>query len=221
VSEGSLRAVRELPGSLPDGEQVLWQGAPDWRAVFRRVMHGRKLAAYFGLILALRAGFVVADGGNLTDALVAVLWLLPPVLLVLGVAALMAWLVQRTSWYTVTSRRVVMRIGIVLEITCNFPFKAIDSAGLRLYADGTGDIPLMFPDGAEIAYAHLWPHARPWHFRRTVPMLRCVPEAASVAALLARAIAAASGGNVVPIRDVAPVRTPAAHGGPTATAGAT
>jgi hypothetical protein len=51
-------------------------------------------------------------------------------------------------------------------------------------------------------------------------MLRCVPDAASVAALLARAIAAASGGNVVPIRDVEPVRTPATHGGPTATAGA-
>jgi hypothetical protein len=220
VSEGSLRAVRELPGQLPDGEQVLWQGAPDWRAVFRRVMHGRKLAAYFALILALRAGFVVADGGSAADAVIAVLWLLPLVLLAVGVAALMAWLIQRTTWYTVTSRRVVMRIGIVLEITCNFPFKAIDSAGLRLHGDGTGDIPLMFPDGAEIAYAHLWPHARPWHFRRTVPMLRCVPDAASVAALLARAIAAASGGNVVPIRDVEPVRQPATHGGPTATAGA-
>jgi fumarate reductase subunit C len=219
VSEGSLRAVRALPGALPDGEQVLWQGAPVWRAVFRQVMHGRKLAAYFALLLALRAGFVVADGGSAADAVVAVLWLVPPVLLALGVAVLLAWLVQRTTWYTVTNRRVVMRIGIVLEITCNFPFKAIDSAGLRLHADGTGDIPLVFPEGAEIAYAHLWPHARPWHFRHTVPMLRCVPDAANVAALLARAIAAASGGNVVPIRNVEPVRAPATSGGPTATAG--
>ncbi len=219
MSDASGRAVGTLPGPLPDGEHVLWQGAPDGRAVFQRVMHGRKLTAYFALILALRAGFVVADGGSAADAVVAVLWLLPPVLLALGMAALMAWLIQRTTWYMITNRRVVMRIGIVLEITCNFPFKAIDSAGLRRYPDGTGDIPLVFPDGAEIAYLHLWPHARPWHFRRTVPMLRCVPDAADVAGLLARAIAAASGGNVIPIHDVAPRREPAAQGGPTATAG--
>lgn len=221
MSDAGLRAGRALPGPLPEGEHVLWQGAPAWRAVWRRVMHGRALALYFGVLLALRGAFVLADGGSVAEALAAAAWLLPPVALALGMLVLLAWLIGRTSWYWVTNRRVVMRIGIVLEITCNFPFKLIERAGLRLYSDGTGDIPLEFAEGADIAYAHLWPHARPWRYRHTVPMLRCVPDAAAVAALLARAIAAASGGSVVPIHSAEPAPASAARGGPAAAAGAT
>jgi hypothetical protein len=51
--------------------------------------------------------------------------------------------------------------------------------------------------GEQIAYAHLWPHARPWHFKRSEPMLRCVPDAARVAGLLAQAIVDHSGGKAL------------------------
>ena len=33
----------------------------------------------------------------------------------------------------------------------------------------------------------LWPHVRPWHVRETQPALRCIPDAAKVAAILAEA----------------------------------
>jgi hypothetical protein len=52
---------------------------------------------------------------------------------------------------------------------------------------------MAFMDGEQIAYPHLWPHVRPWHFRRTEPMLRCVPDAAKVAGLMAQALAESAG----------------------------
>jgi hypothetical protein len=192
-------AVRELPGPLPAGERVLWQGAPAWRDLFRVVFHARALAVYFALLLALRGLNVLWDGDGLTAAAVAILWLLPAALFALAVLALVSVLIARTTWYTITSQRVVMRIGVVLEVTFNFPFKVIDTAGLRLLHDGTGDIPLRFMPGEQIAYAHLWPHARPWRFKRSEPMLRCVPDAARVAGLLAQAIVDSSGGRALPV----------------------
>ena len=95
--------------------------------------------------------------------------------------------------YTITNRRVVMRIGVVLEITVNFPFRVIESAGLRVYPDGTGDIPLLLAGEDRIAYVHLWPHARPWRAARPEPMLRGVPDAAHAADVLSRALAAFAG----------------------------
>jgi hypothetical protein len=201
VTHEAATTVKELPEALPAGERILWQGAPSWRSLYRRAFHARTLAIYFACLLALRGANVIWDGGTLMQTAVAMLWLLPVAVLALGILALMAWLIVRSTWYTLTDARVIMRIGVVLEITFNFPFKVIDAAGLHLYADGTGDIPMCFMEGEQIAYVHLWPHARPWRFRHTEPMLRCVPEAAKVAQLLARAMAARSGGTALPVRE--------------------
>lgn len=199
MTHEAATTVRELPEELPTGERILWRGAPQWTALYRRAFHARTLTIYFAVILALRGGNVLIDGGTLVEAAIAILWLLPVAAFALAMLALVAWLTARATWYTVTDRRVVLRAGIVLEITFNFPFKVIDSAGLCLYPDGTGDIPLSFMQGEQIAYAHLWPHARPWRFRHTEPMLRCVPEAARVAQLLARSMAAQTGGTALHI----------------------
>lgn len=192
--------VRELPEALPDGERILWQDAPDWRALYRRAFHGRTLAVYFALVIASRGLYVSSQGAVLADALMAMLWLLPFALFALGALAFVAWLTARASWYTITDRRVVMRIGVVLEITFNFPFRLIEEARLAVHGrDGSGDIALVFVPGEQVAYAHLWPHVRPWRFARSEPMLRCIPRAAEVARLLAAAIASASGGQVLPV----------------------
>jgi hypothetical protein len=190
TGEHELEPVHGLPEPLPPGERILWQGTPAWRTLARRAFHTRKLALYFGVLLALRAGFVLSDGGTAVDAVIAVLWLLPAVAIALGTLTLMAWLIGRTTVYTITNARVVMRIGVVLSITLNLPFRTIQSAGLRTYPDGTGDLPLTIGTADRIAYAHLWPHARPWRYARTEPMLRSIPDAARVAGVLSSALAA-------------------------------
>ncbi|MCW5612981.1 MAG: PH domain-containing protein [Rubrivivax sp.] len=187
-----------LPEKLPEGERILWQGAPDWRAMALRVFHLRKLAVYFGVILALRAANALYDGGGALAAAKSVAIALPWCLLALALFAGLAWLSARTTAYTLTDRRVVMRVGIVLSLTFNLPLRRLEGAGLRLGADGVGDIPLQLLRGERIAYLHLWPHARPWQLKQPEPMLRCVPEAEAVAQRLRDAWAACTGVAAVP-----------------------
>lgn len=194
--EHEFEASHGLPEPLPAGERVLWQGAPDWRILARKAFHARKLAVYFVVILALRAATVVSSGGSAADAAKALLMLAPLALLAVGASLLMAWLTSRTTVYTITDKRVVMRIGIVLSLTFNLPLRQLAHAGLRLDADGSGDIPLTLAGTDTIAFLHLWPHARPWRVARPEPMLRCVPDAALASRVLANAWAHASGTTV-------------------------
>jgi hypothetical protein len=193
TAEHESEPVFGLPEDLPSGEQILWQGAPRWQSLAVRAFHARKLALYFGVLLAWRGAATMADGGSLSDAAMAVLWLVPLAVGTLGIVALLAWWSSRTTVYTVTNRRVAMRIGIVLTITLNLPFRVIESVGLRTYRDATGDLALSLSGKDKIAMIHLWPHARPWRFARPEPMLRAIPEPERVGALLSQAMSAATG----------------------------
>jgi hypothetical protein len=191
--EHEFEAAPGLPEPLPAGERLLWQGGPDWRRIAIEAFHVRKVAIYFAAILLARGAFVLSDGGGTTKALIAMLWLTPLVAFALGTLIALAWMTGRTTMYTITSRRVVMRIGIVLTVTFNLPFKRIAGAGLRLLGDGRGDIPLQLAAGERIGWLHLWPHARPWKVGRPEPMLRAVPDAQRVAGILADAWSEANG----------------------------
>ncbi len=204
--EHEFEAQHGLPEALPADEKLLWQGAPDWRALARHAFHLRKLTLYFAAMVLLRATFVYSETGSIAAALGSMPGPLALAAIALGLVALMAWLSAHSTAYTITNKRVVMRIGIVLTLSFNIPFKRMAAAGLHLDADGRGDIPLTLLPPDHIAYLHLWPHARPWRVGRPEPMLRCVPEAATVARLLAQAWSDATGlsaeaqGNAKPAR---------------------
>ena len=51
--EHELEPVPGLPGTLPDGEQMLWQGRPSARLVARHVLKNRWIAGYFLFAAAL------------------------------------------------------------------------------------------------------------------------------------------------------------------------
>jgi Bacterial PH domain len=191
--EHEFEAAHGLPEALPAGEQLLWQGSPHWLGLAQDVFHLNKLALYFGLLLVWRGANVLADGGGPLQAALALAFPLPLAVAALGLVLALAWLTARTTVYTVTSRRVVMRIGIVLSLSFNLPLRQIAAAALRSRGKQRGDIALTLAPGERIAYLHLWPHARPWHLKRTQPMLRALPEVQPVAELLARALAAAAG----------------------------
>ncbi len=188
AAEHEFEAAHGLPEALPPGERVLWQGRPDARVLAREMLHLRGLSLYFAAMLLWRGGSALADGRSLAEAALATAGLLALSLLALGLLGMLTWLVSRTTVYTLTDRRVVMRIGIVLGITFNLPLRQIECAGLRLYRDGSGDLTLLLDGATRIGYVHLWPHARPWEFKRTQPMLRGLPQAARVAELLAGAL---------------------------------
>ena len=211
--EHEFEAQHGLPELLPADERILWQGSPRWQSLAVTAFHVRKVAIYFAAILALRATFTIADGGSLVDALLSVLLLAPLAVVALGLLALVARLSARTAVYTITNKRVVMRIGVVLSVTFNLPFASLDEASLKQYGDGTGDIPLHLAGQDRIAYLHLWPHVRPWRLARAEPMLRAVPDAARVAGILSRAMAGESAGRATEAATlVQPARPPRATG---------
>lgn len=195
MTKRTPRVVR-LPEPLPQGESILWRGAPRAWPVAVHVFHVRLAAVYFAALLIWRGVTSWQDTGSLLAAAVSVLWVSPLVLTGLGLLGLFAYLVKRTTTYTITNRRLVFQFGVAFPMTLNLPFKQIESAAVKLHPDGTGDIPVSLVGSTKIAYLVLWPHARPWHLRRPEPMLRAVPEAASVAEILSRALnehAAAAG----------------------------
>lgn len=201
--EHEFEAAPGLPEPLPKNERLLWQGSPDWRALAVRAFHVRKLIVYFTVILLLRGASVFSDGGSFADTAIAVLWLSPLAVIAVGIAVSLAQLSARTAVYTITDRRVVMRIGIVLTVTFNLPYRSIQNADLRLdKSDGTGDIALQLKAPDRIAYLHLWPHARPWRMARPEPMLRGLSDAAAVAKILSGAWSQATGLAAQPVTAV-------------------
>jgi hypothetical protein len=192
-------AVEPLPGLPaipPKGETILWQGRPESGAVGRHVFHLRMIAVYFAILAAWRVVTVIADGAPLADAAITVAILAVLAVAATGLFALIARAIARTTVYTITTKRVVMRIGVALPVTLNLPFARIDGAALVRHGDDSGSIALTLAPGERIAYAVLWPHVRPWQMRQPSPMLRCIPDAEKVAGILAQAYAAAQPARV-------------------------
>ena len=180
--------VKGLTEHLPQGEVMLWQGSPRWQSLAVRAFHIRKVAIYFACLAGAQSLFRFADGAGTGDALKPFIWYTALALLSIAILTSLAWLSARTTIYTITNKRVVMRIGMALPLTLNLPYLKIDGADLKLYRDGTGDLPLKLANGDRLAWAVLWPHARPFRFAHPEPMLRAVPDAEKVGACLGAAL---------------------------------
>lgn len=182
----AVEPIPGLPGVPPEGEEILWQGRPDVWTLARDAFSIRWVLGYFVLLAIWRAA-VVAEFGSSGDIVMAVLWMA----LLGGVACSLLWLAaliqSRATIYTITNRRVALRIGAALTITLNLPFRQLENASLGLSKDGSGTIALQMKPGTKISYLVCWPHVRPWRMSRTEPALRSIPEAAVVARILAKA----------------------------------
>jgi hypothetical protein len=202
--EHEFEAAHGLPEALPAGETQLWQGSPDALLMARQALHLDLLLIYFGGLLAWRSLGSWYDGEPLGLTLLAMAGMLAMTVLGLGLILTLAWLMARSTVYTITNRRVVMRVGVVLSITFNLPFAQIASAGFRARGRaGGGDIVLSLAGSDRIAYLHLWPHVRPWQLKRTQPMLRALADAKAVAQTLATALAQAEATrSALPVRAV-------------------
>ena len=192
MNEHDYEPVPGLPAPLPDGETILWQGAPDWRTFARRAMRVRVVSGYFVLLAIWGIATRISSGMPLSEVALSTLRWGSLAVIAIALLVIFAWLVARTTLYTITTRRVVVRFGIALPITIQIPFHKIDAAGVRIWPDRTGDITLSLMPGQRIGYLIVWPHARPWKMAKTQPALRGIPQAAEVAQMLSRALAASA-----------------------------
>lgn len=174
--EHEFEAAPGLPEALPAGERILWQGSPNWRALSNEAFHLKRLAQYFVLMLVVQAVLSWEPGMSTAALLGGLAFSGVLASVALGLLALTAWLSARTTLYTLTDKRVVMRIGIVLTLTFNLPLSGIQAARVRNSRHGIGNIALSLRGPDRIAFLNLWPHVRPWHVNNPEPMLRCLPD---------------------------------------------
>lgn len=178
MSEYDHEPVRGLPGELPEDEVVLWQSAPDWKYLAGSALHIRLCAVYFAAIVV----WAVVRGDLNTAAAVSLIGAV-----VVGLFVLFAWAVGRTTVYTLTSKRIVLRIGVALNKCINLPLTEIETADLKTLGAGHGSIVLRLKGAPRLGYIMLWPHARSLRFARVQPVLRAIPDASNVAQMLFRA----------------------------------
>jgi hypothetical protein len=182
------KPVGGLPGRLPEGETLLWQGAPQWRSLARYAFRVRIAGAYFAGLVGLRVGASLLAGDPVNLALGTGV-----TGAVLGTTAIamfcaLSWLIARSTTYSITSKRVVITYGMALPKSVNLPFSRLEAADVKINADGTGDLRLRLPQEVRLSYLLLWPHVNAGKNSRAEPVLRSIATPDHVANILATAI---------------------------------
>jgi hypothetical protein len=150
MSEHDFEAVRGVPGNLPAGESILWQGAPRWTVLAQQAFHVRAIGGYFGLMLGWRLVSALSAGQSAASALRSILLVSPIPLATLAGLTALAWLYSRTTVYTITNKRVIIRFGLALPKAFNIPLKSVQSAACKTLSRGTGDLALTLKGDTKI-----------------------------------------------------------------------
>jgi len=176
-----------LPAPLPRGENILWQGKPETAQLARDAFNIRWITGYLVVLALGQAAFAFVEGGAVY-ALARGLPYLALAILAFAVIYGLAWMQARAAIYTITSSRVILRIGAALPITYTIPYSCVSSAALATEGvSGSGSLAMKTNGNMRLSYAVLWPHARPWHIATPEPTFRSIANAAQVARILSDA----------------------------------
>ncbi len=179
-----VEPVPGLPAKLPEGEHLVWQGSPDAKAFARSVLHSRKILGYFAIVAGWKFTTAIYDGGTIAQGLVSASFLILGALLVSVLIWWYARAIRKTTIYTITNKRVVMRFGVALPVTFNYPFAKITKADVKELHDGNGNIAIGLAEHSQVSWPILWPHTRPWRVAKPEPSMRAIRNVEHVASLL-------------------------------------
>ena len=216
IREHENEPVPGLPHALPLDEQVLWRGRPQARMFARHVFKTRWIAAYFLLLASAAVVSKMINGGVLADAVMTAAIFMIMAAVVIGLLELTAWGVAKTTVYTVTNKRLVLRVGIALPLTVNIPYALVTSVGQRHLAGDTGNLSFELSGADRISWLMLWPHIRMWKLKHPAPVLRCIPRLDKVSQIVAAALQDYQQSTNAPVASLGPSgkeHTPAAAPG--------
>jgi Bacterial PH domain len=174
-----------LPDHLPEGERLIWQGRPEWKHLAINAFHVRKVALYFGAIILGQAAYKLQHGATPFEAVQSI-----PIIFGLGLTACLMLLAlsyasAKTSLYTLTNKRCMMKVGLALPVIINVPFRQVDGVAFATTSGSSGNICFKTSGETRLAYLMLWPHCKPWHMAKPQPAFRDIPDVEVVAQKLA------------------------------------
>jgi hypothetical protein len=182
----AFEPIRGLPERPPEGEVILWQGQPNWLRLSIDSLNVWWVLGYFIFLFVWR--FIsVSDLMPIYQAVLVSLPFLALALIVTLLLMLVGYIQANATVYTITNKRVVMRIGAALTVTLNLPFTEIENAAIASSSNDFGTIVIDTKQTTKFSFLVLWPHARAWHFKKPQPSLKCIPNAAEVAEILSNA----------------------------------
>lgn len=188
VGEYEDEPVKGLPEYLPPDETLVWQGAPDFRTMARRVFHLRTVSLYFAILIVIQVAVQASGGESLNSILFSSSWMVGLGLIAMGILALMAFAYARTTVYTLTDKRLVIRSGVAMPMMVNLPLSIVTAADLRRFPNGSGDIVFSTKPRKRLSYMMLWPNVRSWRINPVQPALRSVANIDEVARKLASVV---------------------------------
>ena len=109
--EHEFEASLGLPEKLPRHEYVIWQGQPDWKQLAVDAFHIRKILVYFAVMLGLQLIHLIDSDITTLDIAKQMGTSVVLASIALGLLAWSAYLSGQATIYTLTNRRIVMRIG--------------------------------------------------------------------------------------------------------------
>lgn len=188
MKEHDFEPIPGLPERPPEGEQILWQGKPAWWSFTKRALHVRKVATYFLLVGIWFAYTSLRDGKGINYALGDFFGQIVIGALVCGGLVMIGRWMVKGSLYTITSQRVVMRIGAAWQASINLPFAQVESVDQNKHRDGHSDLMIRMDPRERLSYIFFWPHVRPWRLSRPEPMLRSLAEGDEAVGVLVDAL---------------------------------
>jgi hypothetical protein len=185
--EHEFEAALGLPERLPRNEYVIWQGQPNWKQLAVDAFHVRKILLYFAVMVGLQLAHLLEGDTAALDIVKQIGTSVLLASLALGLLVWSAYLSGQATIYTLTNRRIVMRIGIVLSLTFNLPLKKIVSCDLMALKNQIGNIAIGISSDSPIGWLNLWPHVRAWRIHSPQPTLRCIANAEQVGQMILHA----------------------------------
>tara|TARA_B100001057_G_scaffold499850_1_gene612139 strand:+ start:633 stop:1256 length:624 start_codon:yes stop_codon:yes gene_type:complete len=175
----------DISSSIPEGENVLWYGKPDWRILSWYVFGLRYLFIYlfFSILIVF---YKPRDYLHITDFFIQWLPYLISIFFVGCLFMVLSYIQSRTTHYVITDKRIIIKTGSALIFFLNAPFKRIMSIDRQQLRFGSGNISFETISKKRIPFFSSWPSVRPWYFTKPQPCFRCINNVKNVEALLSR-----------------------------------
>jgi hypothetical protein len=188
MSEYEFEPVRGVPGDLPEGEKILWQGAPHWARLAVDAFKIGWVSIYFLALIGWRAGDAIVSGQPISVVITQAVSVIPLACIAVLILTGLAWINARSTVYTLTNKRIVMRFGAALTKAINIPYSIVESAVADVKPNGSGTVAVKLVAPNRIPLLLLWPHRRPKTFRQPEPAFRSLKDASTCAPILAQAL---------------------------------